>query len=126
MLADTHTLSKDVPTAVATNTSIYTCRWRDKGASEYSVSGLVLPTERKLSIKHEVGKAGEGRHLTRFDRTEVDAYGIPATLGVYNVIVRPSNTAITNAIVIEELNRLIHLLIATSNANVTALLNGEV
>jgi len=126
-LATSQTLSKDTATDVDTNTVIYALRAADIGRSEFSVAGLTLPNEKKLTISHEVGKSLEQRHLIRLDRTEVDAYGVPATVSTYVVIVRPSNTAITAAICIEEVNRLVDFLIeGGSNANVTAILNNEV
>ena len=126
-LATSQTLSKDTATDVDTNTVVYALRAADIGRSEFSVAGLTLPNEKKLTISHEVGKSLEQRHLVRLDRTEVDAYGVPATVSTYVVIVRPSNTAITAAICIEEVNRLVDFLIeGGSNANVTAILNNEV
>jgi hypothetical protein len=119
-------LSKDSATDVDTNTATYALRAADLSRSEFSVAGLTLPQEKKLSVSHEVGKGGEQRHLVRLDRTEVDTYGVAATVSVYIVIVRPSNTAITNAIILEEVNRLVDFLIeGGSNANVTAVLNNE-
>lgn len=121
------TLSKDTATDVDTNTNVYSLRAADIGRSEFSVAGLTLPNEKKLTVSHEIGKSLEQRHLVRLDRTEVDAYGVPATVSTYVVIVRPSNTAITAAICIEEVNRLVDFLIeGGSNANVTAILNNEV
>lgn len=126
-LATSQTLSKDSATDVDTNTVVYALRAADIGRSEFSVAGLTLPQVKKLTISHEVGKSDEERHLVRLDRTEVDAFGVAATVSVYMVIVRPSNTAITAAICIEEVNRLIDFLIeGGSNANVTAILNNEV
>jgi hypothetical protein len=126
-LSATQALSKDSPTDVDTNTVTYALRAADIGRSEFSVAGLTLPSEKKLTISHEVGKSLEQRHLVRLDRTEVDAFGVPATVSTYVVIVRPSNTAITAAICIEEVNRLVDFLIeGGSNANVTAILNNEV
>jgi len=126
-LATSQTLSKDTATDVDTNTVVYALRAADIGRSEFSVAGLTLPSEKKLTVSHEVGKSLEQRHLVRLDRTEVDAYGVPATISTYVVIVRPSNTAITAAICIEEVNRLVDFLIeGGSNANVTAILNNEV
>jgi hypothetical protein len=119
-------LSKDSPTDVDTNTVTYALRAADLERSEFSVAGLTLPIEKKLTVSHDTGKGGEQRHLVRLDRTEVDSLNVPATVSVYMVIVRPPNTAITNAIVIEEVNRLIDFLIeGGSNANVTAVLNNE-
>lgn len=126
-LGATQTLSKDTATDVDTNTVAYALRAADIGRSEFSVAGLTLPNEKKLTVSHETGKSGEQRHLVRLDRTEVDAFGVAATVSTYIVIVRPSNTAITAAICIEEVNRLVDFLIeGGSNANVTAILNNEV
>jgi hypothetical protein len=120
-------LSKDSATDVDTNTVSYVLRYADAAKSEFSVSGLTPPNEKKMTVSHETGKNGEARHLVRLDRTEVDAFGVPATVSTYIVIVRPPNTALTNTICIEEVNRLVDFLIeGGSNANVTALLNNEV
>jgi hypothetical protein len=120
-------LSKDTATDVDTNLSVYALRAADIDRSEFSVAGLTSPNEKKLTISHQDGKSGEVRHLARLDRTEVDAFGVSATVSTYVVQVRPSNTAITNAICIEEVNKLVDFLIeGGSNANVTALLNREV
>jgi len=119
-------LSKDVPTVAATNLETYALRAADLGRSEYSVAGLTLPTQRKLTVSHELGKNGEERHLTRFDITAIDALLVPGTLSIYNVIVRPPNSAITNQIIIDTYNRLQYLMVAAANANLTAILNGEV
>jgi len=120
-------LSKDSPTDVDTNLSTFDLRAADINHSEYSVAGLTLPSERKLTISHDIGKGGEQRHLIRIDDTVVDALLVPATMSVYAVIVRPSNTAVTNALLIENVNRLIDFLIeGGSNGNVTKVLNSEV
>lgn len=119
-------LSKDSATDVDTNLAVYALRAADLQKSEFSVAGLTLPNEKKLTISHEIGKSGEQRHLIRLDRTEVDAFGVPATISTYVVIVRPPNTAITQAIALEEINRLVDFLIeGGSNANVVAVLNNE-
>jgi len=126
-LAVTQSLSKDSATDVDTNLAVYALRAADLGRSEFSVAGLTLPSEKKLTVSHETGKAGEERHLVRLDRTEVDAFGVAATISTYIVIVRPPNTAITTAVCIEEVNRLVDFLIeGGTNANVTAILNNEV
>lgn len=120
-------LSKDSAVDVDTNTSSYVLRFADASKSVFSVAGLTLPAERKMTISHEMGKSGEERHLIRLDRTEVDTFGVPATISVYTVVVRPPSTALTNVIIIEEINRLVDFLIeGGTNANVTALLNSEV
>lgn len=120
-------LSKDSATDVDTGLAVYDLRAADMGRSEFSVAGLTLPAEQLLTVSHEAGKAGEGRHLVRLDRTVLDANLVPATVSVYIVIVRPPSTAVTNAVVIEEVNRLVDFLIeGGANANVVKLLNGEV
>jgi len=126
-LAATQSLSKDCATDVDTNLRVFDLRAADLNKSEFSVAGLTLPAERKLTVSHDVGKAGEQRHLIRIDETVVDALLVPATVSVYTVIVRPSNTAVTNALVIELINMLTDFLIeGGANANVTKVLNNEV
>lgn len=126
-LGSTQTLSKDTATDVDTNTTVYTLRAADLGKSIFSVAGLTLPSAKTFKVSHEAGKSGEERHQVRLDRTEVDAMLVPATGSVYLVIVRPLSTAITNAILIEEVNKLVDFLVeGGSNANVTAILNSEV
>lgn len=120
-------LSKDSATDVDTNLGVYDLRAADLNKSEYSVAGLTPPSEKALTISHETGKSGEARHLVRLDRTEVDAYGVAATVSTYVVQVRPPSTALTNAICIEEINRLVDFMIeGGSNANWTKILNNEV
>jgi hypothetical protein len=127
MLATTQTLSKDSATDVDTNTVVYTERFADQNKSVFAVSGLTAPNEKKLTVSHETGKGGEARHMIRLDRTEVDAFGVPGTVSVYMVIVRPPNTALTNTVILEEVNRLIDFCIeGGANANVVAVLNDEV
>jgi hypothetical protein len=125
-LATPQALSKDVATNVDTNEVSYVLRAADSGRSVYSVAGLTLPNEKKMTVGHERGKSGEDRHLVRLDRTEVDAMLVPATVSVYLNIIRPPSTAITVAIIKEEVNKLVDFLSEDSNANVTALLNNEV
>jgi hypothetical protein len=120
-------LSKDSATDVDTNVSAFDLRAADLNKSEYSVAGLTPPAEKLLTVSHETGKSGEARHLVRLDRTEVDAYGVPATVSTYVVQVRPPSTALTNAICIEEVNKLVDFIIeGGSNANWTKILNSEV
>jgi hypothetical protein len=126
-LATSQSLSKDTATDVDTNLSVYVQRFADSDRSVFSVAGLTTPVEKKITVSHEDGKSGERRHLVRLDRTEVDAYGVPATVSVYMVIVRPPSTALTNALILEEVNKLVDFLVeGGSNANVTSLLNDEV
>jgi hypothetical protein len=120
-------LSKDTATDVDTNLSSYVLQAADIGKSIFSVAGLTLPNAKLLTISHETDSKGNQRHLARLDRTEVDALLVPATLSTYVVMVRPPSTAITNAICIEEVNKLVDFLVeGGTNANVTALLNNEV
>jgi hypothetical protein len=120
-------LSKDSPTDVDTNLSTFDLRAADLDKSVYSVAGLTLPSERVLTVSHDTGKNGEQRHLIRIDDTVVDANLVPATMSVYIVIVRPPSTAVTNALLIENVNRMVDFLIeGGSNGNVTKILNSEV
>lgn len=120
-------LSKDCATDVDTNLRVFDLRAADLGRSEFSVAGLTLPAERKLTVSHDVGKAGEQRHMVRIDETLVDTLLVPGTISVYMVIVRPPNTAVTNAIILENVNELVDFMIeGGANANVTKILNGEV
>lgn len=123
MLGATLTLSTDPPTNVNTNTEVFALRAADLGRSEYSVAGLTLPTKRLLTVSHEVGKNGEERHLTRVDRTSVDALLVPATVSAYLVIVRPNSTAATAN---EVKGAVYELFDAVLTATVDALLNNEV
>lgn len=126
-IATPQTLSKDCATDVDTNTVNYDLLYADSDGSRFSVAGLTLPTSKLMKISHEVGKSGEARHLFRLDRTEVDAVLVPATLSTYVVQVRPPSSAITNAICLEEVNRLVDFIIeGGSNANWTKVLNNEV
>lgn len=120
-------LSKDSATDVDTNLSVFTLRAADLNKSVFSVAGLTPPNEKLLSTSHEVGKNGEARHLVRLDRTEVDAFGVAATVSTYVVQVRPPSTALTNAICLEEVNKLVDFIVeGGSNANWVAILNNEV
>jgi len=126
-LATTQSLSKDTATDVDTNLTVFTLRAADLDRSIFSVSGLTLPMEKKLTVSHDVGKGGEQRHLIRIDRIEVDALLVPATASVYMNIIRPPNTAITVAVIVEMVNQLVDFLVeGGSNANVVAILNNEV
>jgi hypothetical protein len=127
MLGNSLTLSKDSATNVDTNTVIYELQAPDAGSSTYAVAGITPPSSKNLRISHEEGKSGEARHLVRLDRTEVDAFGVPATVSTYVVQVRPPNSALTNALCIEEVNRLVDFIVhVASNGNWTKVLNGEV
>jgi len=126
-LGSSLSLSEDTAGDVDTNLSVLNLRAADVDRSIFSLPGLTLPEELKMTVSHETGKGGEQRHLVRLDNTKIDALLVPATVSVYMVIVRPPSTAITNAVVIKNVNRLVDFLIeGGANANVTALLNGEV
>jgi hypothetical protein len=127
MLTDTQTLSKDTATDVDTNTTVFTKRFADSDKSVFSVSGITLPEEKRLTVSHEIAKGDVHRDMVKNERTVVDAQLVPATGSVHIVFTRPSSTALTNAIMIELTNQLIDFLIeGGSNANVTAVLNSEV
>jgi hypothetical protein len=126
-LATPQSLSEDSATDVDTNLQVYDLRAADADHSEFSVAGLTLPAEKKMTVSHQTGKNGELRHLVRIDEVVVDALLVPATVSVYTVIVRPPNTAVTNALILKITNRLVDFLIeGGSNGNVTKLLNREV
>lgn len=119
-------LSKDTATDVDTNLSVYANRFVDSDHSEYAVAGITPPAAKELVVGHITGKGGEERHKFQSLRTEVDAFGVAATLQVTITIVRPPSPALTNAIVKEEVNKVVDFLIeGGTNANVDALLNGE-
>ncbi len=125
-LGTSQTLSKDSATDVDTNTVVYDLQAADAGSSKFSVAGITPPSAKEMSVSHQTGKSGEARHLVRLDRTEVDAYGVPATVSTYVVQVRPPNSALTNAICIEEVNRLVDFIIEGGvNANWVKILNNE-
>lgn len=126
-LSDSQALSPDSPTDVDTNTVTYTRRFGDETKSAFSVAGITPPAEKMLTVSHETGKNGEHRALVKIDQTVVDAFGVPATASVKFNIVRPQNTAVTDAVLIALVNCLIDFLIeGGSNANVTKVLNKEV
>lgn len=126
-LGSSLSLSENCATDVDTGLRVYDLRAADLNRSEYSVAGLTKPNEQALTVSHEIAKAGEERHLVRVDETVVDALLVPATVSVYIVIVRPPNTAVTNALIIKNTNLLVDFLIeGGSNANVTKILNSEV
>lgn len=120
-------LSKDTATDVDTNTVSYVVRAADADKSVFSVAGLTLPNAKLLTISHQVDSKGVEGHQVRLDRTEVDTLLVPATVSAYVVIRRPPSTAITNAIVKEEVYKLVDFLIeGGAGANIDALLNSEV
>jgi hypothetical protein len=126
MLPNPIPLSKDTATDVDTNLSNYVLKFADADHSEYSVAGITPPDDKSIFVGHTIGKGGEARHVFRLNRTEHDAALVPATLSVYVNIVRPPSAALTNAIVKEEVNKLVDFLIeGGTNANVDAILNGE-
>jgi len=127
MLGTSLTLSEDSATDVDTTARVYTLRAADINRSEYSIAGQTPPVEYKLTISHETTKAGNNRHLVRFDQTVVDAFGVPATVAVYTVIDRPPSTAVTNSVIYKLVNNLVDLFIeGGASANVAAILNNEV
>jgi len=126
-IGTTLSLSKDTPTDVDTNLTVFDLRAADLSKSQYSVAGITLPAKRILTVSHETTKDDVLRHLVRIDDTVIDSVLVPATMSVYLVIVRPPSTAVTNALLIENVNRLIDFLIEGGvNGNVTKLLNQEV
>lgn len=126
-LGSSLSLSSDCATDVDTNLKVFDLRAADLNKSEYSVAGLTLPNARVLTVSHDTGKNGEQRHLIRVDHTVVDANLMPATMSTYVVIVRPPNTAVTDALLKENVNCLVDFLVeGGANANVGKVLNSEV
>lgn len=126
-IGTSQTLSKDCATDVDTNTVVYDLQAADSGRSDFSVAGITPPSAKTMNIGHQTGKSGEARHKVGLERTELDAFGVPATLSTYVVQVRPPSSALTNAICLEEVNRLIDFIIeGGANANWTKILNNEV
>lgn len=111
-----------------TSLDTYVLRAADLDAgSKFSVAGLAAPLEKTMEVSHETTKAGRIRTRLRFSRTEQDALLVPQSVTCTLVIDRPPSTAITNAIILEEVNKVVDFLIeGGANANVTALLNQEV
>lgn len=126
-IGTSQTLSKDCATDVDTNTVVYDLQAADSGRSDFSVAGITPPSSKLMNIGHQTGKSGEARHKVGLDRTEIDAFGVPATLSTYVVQVRPPSSALTNAICLEEVNRLVDFIIeGGANANWVKILNNEV
>jgi len=127
MIADSLSLSKDSATDVDTNLTVYVKRYADAGKSEFAVAGLTKPIAAGFKISHDIGKGGEERHLVSINETLVDAALVPATQTWNLTCIRPPNTAITQAMILANLNKLIDFCIEGGvNANIVAVLNGEV
>lgn len=125
MFADTLSLSPDVPTAVATNTVAHVCRYRDAGLSEYGVEGTTPPTEKVVQVAHTVDKNAVQRSAIKVVQTLADSNGVAAFGGWTISCNRPNNAAFTDAVMIAQLNYLLNLLAASSNANATKLLSKQ-
>jgi hypothetical protein len=121
-------LSRDSATDVDTSLTVFDLRAADEGKSIFSQAGLTPPTEDLLTVSHDVGKAGNKRHLVRRDQTFPNATtAVPSTASVYLVMDVPNVSQFTNAVVITLVNTLIDFLIeGGANGNVTKVLNGEV
>lgn len=87
-----------------------------------------------LRIRHQTtGKGGDAvdRHLVQFERTKLDANGTPRTLTVNFTMAVPRSTAITSALVQDQVMNLLDLLASgglaslASTANIDSLLRGE-
>lgn len=124
-LGSSLSLSPDVATAVDTNAVTFAQRFSDSQKGEYSVAGLTLPASKLIRVSHETTKDGTERHLVRYDQVLVDSELVPATASVYFNVVRPPNTAITDAVLIAMVNTLVDFLADDANGNVTKLLNSE-
>lgn len=116
MLSDTYALSPDLATAVATNAVTFTKNYADKGASEYSVTGIAAPEEKVLLVNHSLTNAGVWRSKFEIRRTITDALLVPQTARLYIVQERPQSTVITDTVLKEMKNQLVHASIISSGA----------
>jgi hypothetical protein len=121
-------LSIDSATDVDTNTVNFALQAADIGKSIFSQAGLTPPIEDLLTVSHDVGKAGNKRHLVRRDQTLPNAItGVPSTASVYIVIDVPNASQFTNAVILQILNTLVDFCIeGGAGANVIKVLNNEV
>lgn len=119
-------LSPDVATAVATNTISYALRFSDQDHAEFSLAGLTPPETKILSVRHDIGKNGEGRHVVRLDSSIPDSLQKVYTGSVYVNFVVPPSADFTAAAMAAMFNQLANWLSTSANANVTKILNSEV
>jgi hypothetical protein len=119
-------LSLDCATDVDTTLVTFSLRAADVDRSVFSVAGLTYPTEAVLEIAHKVDKNGVKRSVVKRSDTKLDSLNVAGTGSVALTIVRPPNTAFTDAVLIGMVNSIVDFLIeGGSNANVTKLLNQE-
>jgi hypothetical protein len=82
-----------------------------------------------LTISHDVatinGRTND-RHLVRLDYSVVDENSVSTEASAYLVINQPRSTAVTDANMIAMCVALATFITASSNANLTQVLNGEI
>jgi hypothetical protein len=126
MIGTSVALSRDYPTEVDTNALTFELQFADVDKSVYSLAGLTAPEEFTLTIQHSVDTKGNKRHLVRLDWTKADAFGVPATLSVYENIVVPNSSAFSIGDIINTVNRLVDFFIeGGAGDRVTRIVNGE-
>jgi hypothetical protein len=119
-------LSSDKPTDVATNTVSYAVRAVDIDRGVYSVSGLTYPAEQTLTIATAVDKNLTRRHVLKVSKTMLDSLNVPGTASVALTVVRPANTAFTNAELLKMLNQVLNFAASGGgNSLFVQVLNGE-
>lgn len=116
MLSDTYALSPDIATPVATNAVTFTKTFGDNGASEYVVTGIASPEEKKILVNYQLTNAGVWKSKFEIRRTIVDSLLVPQTCRLYLVLDRPQSTVITDTVVKEMKNQLVHASIISSGA----------
>jgi hypothetical protein len=119
-------LSHDCATDVDTNLDTFALRAADADRSVFSVAGLTYPLEITLDIAHKTDKSGVKRSVIKRTDTRLDSLNVPGTASCAFTIVRPPNTAFTDAVIIQMVNTIVDFLIeGGANANVTKVLNFE-
>lgn len=126
MLGNSHNISPDNPTVVATNQITYALRAPDEDHSEYSVAGLTAPLAKKIIVRHQMTNAGNLRSNVRFENTVVDSTNVAATPSVSITFDRPPNTAVTEAVMVAMLCQIANWMCSGTSALAKAVLNREV
>ncbi len=82
-----------------------------------------------LTISHDVAKINgvtNDRHLVRLDYRTTTVEGVASDASAYLVINQPRTTAVTNATITAMCVALATFITASSNANLTQVLNNEI
>lgn len=117
---------------LATNLTIasetYNLTGQDLVKSIRNRTGDASGIDQVLTISHLPAKVlgvQNVRRLVRLDYLTTDANAKTTTASVYMVVNHPQSSAVANATLIAMMNTLASFITASSNANVTQLLNGE-